>query len=74
MIASIIESVYGFLSEEDLNLLDNLCVNFDIDTSINTTPKKGNFYYRMFVDNETQFIDYQTTIKTHIQKKYKVAI
>jgi hypothetical protein len=74
MIASIIESVYGFLSEEDLNLLDNLCVNFDIDTSISTTPKKGNFYYRMFVDNETHFLDYQTTIKTHIQKKYKVNV
>lgn len=71
MIASIIESVDGFLSQEDLNLLDNLCINFDIDNSISTTPRKGNWYYRMFIDKETHFIDYQNTIKNYIHKKYK---
>ena len=74
MIASIIESVYGFLSEEDLNLLDILCANFDIDNSINTTPRKGNFYYRMFVDMENELIDYQNKIKAHIYEKYKVNV
>lgn len=74
MIASIIESVDGFLSEEDLNLLDNLCINFDIDDSTNTTPRKGNWYYRMFIDKETHFIDYQNTIKNYIHKKYKVNV
>ncbi len=74
MIASIIESVDGFLTEADLNLLDNLCINFNIDESINTTPRKGNWYYRMFIDKETYLIDYQNTIKTHIHKKYKVDI
>jgi hypothetical protein len=37
-------------------------------------PGKGNFYYRMVIDKETQFIDYQNTIKTYIQKKYKVNV
>lgn len=74
MIASIIESVYGFLSEEDLNLLDNLCINFSINNSINTTPGKDNDYYRMVVDKETHLIDYQNTIKTYIHKKYKVNV
>jgi hypothetical protein len=76
MIASIIESVYGFLSEEDLNLLDNLCTNFNIDNnnSHNTTPRKGNWYYRMIIDKETYFVDYQNTIKNYIYKKYKLNI
>jgi hypothetical protein len=74
MRASIIESVYGFLTEEDLNLLDNLCINFNIDNSHFTIPRKGNWYYRMIIDKETHFLDYQTTIKTHIQKKYKVNV
>jgi hypothetical protein len=74
MSASIIESVYGFLTEEDLNLLDNLCINFNIDNSIHTIPGKKNFYYRMIIDKETHFIDYQNTIKTHIHKTYKVNV
>jgi hypothetical protein len=74
MIASIIESVYGFLSEADLNLLDNLCINFNTDNTSNGTPEKGNFYYRMIIDKETHFIDYQNTIKDYIHKKYKVDV
>jgi hypothetical protein len=74
MIASIIESVYGFLSETDLNLLDNLCINFNVDNSVNGTPTKGNWYYRMIIDKETEFIDYQNNIKDYIHKKYKVNV
>jgi len=74
MNAYIIESVYGFLNEEDLNLLDTLCIDFNIDDLYKTTPQNGNFYYRMFIDKETNFIDYQNTIKTHIHNKYKVNV
>lgn len=74
MIASIIEPVYGFLSEADLNLLDNLCINFYVDSSADTKPMKGNFYYRMIIDKKTQFINYQNTIKNYIHKKYKVNV
>lgn len=74
MIASIIESVYGFLSETDLDLLDNLCTNFTVDNTIHGTPAKGNFYYRMVIDKETHLIDYQNIIKDYIHKKYKVNV
>lgn len=71
---SIIESLHGFLCEDDLSLLDNLCTNFKVDTSCSTTPAEGNSYYRMVIDKETNFIEYQNDIKDYVYKKYKLNI
>ncbi len=63
-----IHITYGFLSETDLNLLDDLCINFNADDI--PDENKENVYYRMKIDKETHFINYQNIIKDYIHKKY----
>lgn len=63
-----IESIYGFLNEVELSLLDEICLNFKKEDSQRFT----NYYNRMFLNKETDLIDYQNKIKNHLFQKYGI--
>ena len=63
-----IESIYGFLNDVELSLLDVSCLNFKKED----TPRPTNYYNRMFLNKETDLIDYQNKIKNYLFQKYGI--
>jgi hypothetical protein len=60
-----IESINGFLNDVELNLVDTYCLNFKKEDN----PRPTNYYNRMFLNKETDLIDYQNKIKNHLFQK-----
>jgi hypothetical protein len=63
-----IESIYGFLNDVELSLVDAFCLNFKQEDNLRPT----NYYNRMFLNKETDLIDYQTKIKNYLFQKYGI--
>lgn len=64
-----IESVCGFLNDDELKFIDDLCFNFKTED----TPRTTNYYNRMFLLKETDLTEYQNTIKNYLLEKYGIA-
>ena len=63
-----IESIYGFLNDVELSLVDTFCINFKQDDN----PRPTNYYNRMFLNKETDLINYQNKIKNYLYQKYGI--
>lgn len=63
-----IELVYDLLNDSELTYLDNILLNFKIED----TPRVTNYYNRMFLNKETQLIEYQEKILKYLKEKFTV--
>lgn len=63
-----IHEIDGLLSDIELNFLDEKCKNFNEDF----TNRGTNFYHRMFIDENSCLLDFQSKLKTYIYDKFKV--
>jgi hypothetical protein len=63
-----IEPTYNLLNDVELNLVDTFCLNFKQEDN----PRYSNYYNRMFLNKETDLIDYQNKIKNHLFQKYGI--
>lgn len=63
-----IEIVYDFLNNNELEFLDNKISNFVLED----TPRPTNYYNRMFLDKNVDLIEYQNNIKNYLYNKFKI--
>lgn len=64
-----VELVYGFLNSEEIDLVNDFCLNFKIE---NNPPEKYNSYLRMMLNTETDLVEYQSKIKKHLLNTYGI--
>lgn len=63
-----IELVHNLLDSSELTYLDNLVLNFKIED----TPRVTNYYNRMFLNKETDLINYQKRILKYLKQKFTI--
>lgn len=64
-----IELLDGLLNNEEVNLLEEICSNFKIEEN---PPLKNNSYIRMFMNIDTDLVEYQSKIKKYLLLKHGI--